>query len=155
MLRTVLQNDDSKSLNVQTGLDDNPTLVTEGMRVLASHWKSIVYTGVAATTEVIAARPNEAIGITDLIIILAKKVTSLTVIPRFSDGTNTVNLVTFDGATDSFSFSHAFQALIRGWKEANFQVVTDEDSPILSVMVGYVHISPEATLPYAVWNAER
>lgn len=155
MLKIRLVNNDSKSLDVHTGLlDDHPTLVTESIRTLAAHWQAATITG-SATTPIVTARPKEAILITDLIVILSKKVASLTIIPRFSDGSNTENWLIFDGATASFEFSHAFQGGIRGWKEADFQVVTDQNTITLAVMVGYVHISEKATLTYDVWDAER
>lgn len=154
MLKFLLANRNRKELNSQLGLNDLPTLITESMRVVAGFWQAVAITG-SATTEIVVAKPNESILVTDLIVILAKKATNLTIIPRFHDGSNTENWLTFDGATAPFEYSHAFQGGIRGWKDANFQVVTDQNTITLTVMVGYVHISEKATLTYDVWDAER
>ena len=153
MLKFFLANKDGKLLNVQVGLDDEQTLISEGIRTLAAHWKSSKIT-TATTTNLIEVAPNESILLTDLIVTLEKKVATATIIPRFSDGANTENLFTFEAATAAFQFSHAFQGGLRGWKDADFQVVTNEATTV-SVLVGYVHITPEATKPYDVWSAER
>ena len=95
-------------LEICNGLCDNPTLVTESGKTINAHWKSSDIT-TATTTTVIEVPPNQSILLTDLVVILTKKVASSTIIPRFSDGTNTVNLLTFEGENDAIHFSHAFQ----------------------------------------------
>lgn len=140
-------------LDACTGLSDKPTLITESLKTTEAHWKSSAIT-TATTTTVVSVIPNESIMLTDLIIVLSKKVAGATVIVRFSDGTNTVNLFTLDAATAAFQFSHAFQGGIKGWKDANFQVVTD-DITTLSVMVGYNPLPTKITKTYSEWNAER
>ena len=92
--------------------------------------------------------------LTDLVLILSKKVADATIIPRFADGTNTINLFTFDGAAASFQFSHAFQGGIRGWKDANLQIVTNKTTTV-GVLIGYVHIATDETKPYGKWDKER
>ena len=141
------------SLDASLGLSDKPTLITESLKTTEAHWQSSAIT-TATTTTVVSVVPNESIQLTDLIVILAKKVVAATVIVRFSDGTNTVNLFTLDAGTAPFQFSHAFQGGLRGWKDASFQVVTD-DTTTLSVMVGYNHLPAKVTKTYSVWNAER
>jgi len=141
------------SLDASLGLSDKPTLITESLKTTEAHWQSADIT-TATTTVIITANPNESILLTDIIITLSKKVAASTIIVRFSDGTNTVNLFTLDGATDPFQFSHSFQGGIKGWKEANLQVVTNEATTV-SVLVGYVHLTSKTTKTYSVWNAER
>jgi len=140
-------------VDIRVGLKDKPTLITEGLKTLDAHWRSSAIT-TAITTTVVEAIPNESILLTDLIIILSKKVAGGTIVVRFYDGTNTEVLFTLDAATDSFQFSHVFQGGLKGWKDADLQVVTDQATTV-SVMVGYVHVSSKGTLNYAVWNAER
>lgn len=153
MNKIILANTSGIPLNVQTGVDGSQCLVTDGSRVLAAHWRSETIT-TNTTTTIIEARPDEAVMITDLIIILSKKVASATIISRFYDGTNAENFFTFDAATASFQFSHAFQGGIKGWKEANFQIVTNQSTTV-SVFVGYVHINTKQTSAYDVWNSAR
>ena len=152
MLKFFLANKDGVPLDVQVGLDDHQTLISEGLRTLAAHWKSSAIT-TATTTTVVEAKPNQSILLTDIMVVLSKKVTAATIVVQFSDGTNTENLFTLD-ATAAFQFSHAFTGGLRGWKDADFQVVTD-DTTTLSVLVGYVHVSTESTKTYDVWDAGR
>ena len=140
-------------LNVEPGLKDKKTLMVESQRVLAAHWKSPAIT-TATTTTVVEARPSQSILLTDLVVILSKKVASATIVVRFSDGTNTVNLLTFDAATASFEFRHAFTGGLRGWKDADLQIVTNQATTI-SPLVGYVHLSSGTTQTYPIWNSER
>ena len=153
MWKFFLSNKNGMPVSVRGGLGDSPVLVSESVKVLDAHWKSSAIT-TAKTTTVVEARPNESILLTDLMIILSQKVTAATIIVQFYDGTNTVVLLTLDAASDSFQFSHAFQGGLRGFKDADLQVVTD-NTTTLSVLVGYLHVSPGSTKPYAVWNAER
>ena len=140
-------------LDVHAGLDDHPTRITESLRTLAAHWKAPAIT-TATTTTAVEAIPNQSIMLTDLIIILSKKVAAATIVVQFSDGTNTEILLTFDAATASFQFDHSFQGGLRGWEDADLQIVTDQ-ATTLTVLVGYVHISTQSTKSYSVWNSER
>ena len=153
MLKYFLANSSGNPVDVRCGLDKCDTLITEGLRTLAAHWKSPSIT-TATTTTVVEAKPNQSIMLTDLVIILSKKVAGATVIVRFSDGTNTEIMLTFDAATANFEFTHAFTGGLRGWKDADFQIVTNQ-ATTLAVIVGYVHISTESTKAYDVWDAER
>ena len=153
MWKSLLSHKDGNPLNVQTGIDGNKCLITDGMRALAAHWQSASIT-TATTTTIVEAAPNESILLTDFVIILSKKVATATIIPRFSDGTNAENLFTFDAATSSFQFSHAFQGGLRGWKDADFQIITDQATTI-GVLLGYVHIAPAQTKTYGRWLGER
>ena len=153
MLRFLLAHKDQAPLNVQTGIDGNKCLITESMRMLSTHWQSASIT-TATTTTIVSARANGSILMTDLIIILSKKVASATIIPRFTDGTNTVDLFPFDAATASFQFSHAFQGGLWGWKDADFQIVTDQATTV-GVLLGYFQIAPKQTLTYGQWDISR
>ena len=153
MLKHYLADKSGEPLNVQTGVDGKKCLITDGARVLLAHWQSGEIT-TATTTTIIETRPNESILLTDLIITLSKKIASATITPCFDDGTNAINLFVFDAATASFQFSHAFQGGLRGWKNADFKVVTSHNTTV-GVLVGYVHVAPKQTKSYSVWNADR
>ncbi len=153
MFKHYLANASGVPLNVQIGLEGKQCLVTDGSRVLAAHWQSAAIT-TATTTTIVAAKPNESILLTDLVLILSKKVASATITPCFDDGTTAINLFAFDAATAPFQFSHAFQGGLRGWKDADFRVVTSHNTTV-GVLVGYVHVAPKQTKSYGVWNAER
>ena len=140
-------------LCVEKGIEDCPTLVSESMKTLAAHWKSSAIT-TATTTTVIKAIPNESILLTDILVVLSKKVALSTIIVRMSDGTNTEILFTLDSSVDSFHISHAFQGGLRGWKEADLQVITNQATTV-SVLAGYVHIRKESTKTYSEWDSDR
>jgi len=140
-------------ISICNGLRDEPTLISESVKTVDTHWKSSAIT-TATTTTVVSVKPNESILLTDILIVLSKKVAGATVIVQFSDGTNTEVLFTLDATVDSFQFSHAFQGGLRGWKEANIQVITNQVTTI-SVLVVYIHVSTKSTQKYTVWNAGR
>lgn len=153
MWKIFLANKSGTPLNVQTGVDGSQCLVTDGVRTLDAHWRSANIT-TATTTTIVEASPNESIMLTDLIIILSKKVAAATIIPRFACEGHTINLFTFDGNVDAFQFSHAFTGGLRGWKEADFQIVTNEATTV-GVLVGYVHVASKQTKTYSEWDSER
>jgi len=141
-------------LNIQTGIDGNPTLITDGIRALNAQWKTTALATAVTGQHLVDAKPNGSIMLTDLIVILSKKVTAATISFSFDGGVYKAELFSFDAGTSSFQFSHSFQGGLRGWKDANL-LITTNDATTVSVLVGYVHISPVQTKPYGVWNAER
>ena len=153
MNKVYLANKDGVSVEIRPGINDSPVLIAESLRILAGHWQTQSIT-TATTTTIISTRPNEAVMLTDIVVILSKKVASATIIVRFSDGVNTINLMTLDAATAAFNFSHPFQGGIRGWKDANFQVVTSHNTTV-AVLAGYTNITSRAAQAFGLWNAER
>ena len=141
-------------LNIQTGIDGNPTLITDGIRALNAQWKTTALATAVTGQHLVDAKPNGSIMLTDLIVILSKKVTAATISFSFDSGTYRADLLAFDAGTNPFQFSHSFQGGLRTWKDANL-LITTNDATTVSVLVGYVHISPVQTKPYGVWNAER
>ena len=107
---------DGTPVEVVSGISNKPTLVAESLKTLAAHWQSHAIT-TATTTTAVSVIPNESILLTDIVVILSKKVAASTIIVQFYDGTTTEILFTFDSTIDSFSFSHAFQGGLRGWKD--------------------------------------
>jgi len=154
MLKYIIAHKDGTPVNVRTGLDDNVVLVAESLKTLDAHWKSGI-NDAAETITVVEAKPNQSIMLTDIIITSSKKVASSTVTIQFSDGTNTEVLMVMEGASAPIEFPHAFQGGLKGWKEADFQVVTDQAAMYVVTLVGYVHLSTAATKGYGAWNAER
>jgi len=154
MLKQILAAAGGKALNTMLGIDGIQTLVAESITKLNAHWQTAVIT-INTTTTIVAVRPQESIMLTDLIITSSKKVAGLDITAQFYDGTNTVVMMGVEGATAPVNFGHAFAGGLRGWKDADFQIVTDVTAGNVTVMVGYVRISPKFTLDYSVWDAER
>ncbi len=140
-------------VNIRNGFDDKPAIITESLLSLNTNWYSSVIT-TATTTTIAESKPNQSILITDIVIVLSKKVTNATIEVMFDDGSNNVTLFTFDASTSSFQFSHTFRGGIRGWKDADFKIITNQATTV-SVLIGYLHISPESSQSYFVWDAGR
>ena len=154
MNKIILANVDGSPLDVWTGIKDGPVLVTEGLRTLDCHWQSGV-NDAAETTTIVSTKPNQSLLLTDIIVTSSKKVASSTITLRFFDGTNTETLMVIEGAEAPVEFAHTFQGGVRGWKDADFQVVTNQAAMYSVTFVGYVHLSPDLTQSYTVWNKKR
>lgn len=155
MIKTKLIDSASgKQLEVQQGLYGCPTLITESARTLDAHWKSGI-NDASETTIIVEAKTDESILVTDIIITSSKKVANSTVTVQFYDGTNTENLMVIEGVTSPVEFSHGFIGGLRGWKNADLQVVTDQAAMYVITTVVYVHIPTADTLGYAAWDALR
>ena len=154
MLKQFLARFDGTPLLTALGLNDKPVLIVEGFRTIACHWSTGI-NDAAETTTVVEANPGESLLLTDIIVTSSKKVASSTITIRFSDGTNTENMMVIDGSEDVVEFNHSFLGGVRGWKDADLQVVTNQAAMYAITFVGYLHISPESTKSYGVWNAER
>ncbi len=154
MLKHYLADANGKTLDVQRGLNDEPTFITESLRTIAAHWK----VGTNDADEIITiveTRPSQAILLTDIIITSSKKVANSTVVVRFYDGTNTEIFMEIEGVSAPVEFSHSFVGGVKGWKDANFQVVTNQAAMKVLTFVGYVHVSKESTLEFSEWDAQR
>jgi len=60
-----------------------------------------------------------------------------------------------EAETAPVNFSHAFSGGFKGWKDADFQIVTLGAAIVVTVTVVYLHISETLTLEYTKWLAER
>ena len=145
---------DNSSIDIQSGIGGDSTLISESMVKLCARWKSAVNDAVE-TIEVVAAKPNQSILITDIIMTSSKKVAASTITLQFDDGTNTETLFVMEGASAPIEFSHAFAGGIKGWKDADLQVVTDQAAMYAVTLIGYVHISEVLTQTYDAWDAGR
>ena len=141
-------------LNSRIGFDGNRTLVTESCCRLASRWQSGV-NDAAETIDIVTPAPDEALFITDLIVSSSKKVASSTIILQLHDGTNTEKIMAMEGASSPIEFSHAFAGGLLGWKDAIFQVVTNQSAMYVVTMVGYVKVMKSLAKTYLEWSADR
>ena len=58
------------------------------------------------------------------------------------------------GVTAAFQFSHAFTGGLKGWQDADFQIITNKATTV-GVLLGYVHINSAQTKSYSVWDGDR
>lgn len=126
-------------------------LVTESQARSHGVWKTAQIT-TQTTTTVAAARPGDAIVITD-VVISAKKVNNATADVQFSDGSNTEIFASPDMNTNPVNQAFSPQGFFGGWKDADIQVVTAGANPIITVLIGYYHIS--GALEFSQWDALR
>lgn len=105
----------------------------------------------AGTTVIATAPAKGSLILTDLII-GTDKVNNATIAVRFNDGTRSVNL--FSGvATDApINFSVTFGGRVRGWADANLELVT---AGALEANVTAVYYKSTGALEYDVWDYNR
>ena len=143
-----------RSLDCRVGFDGIHTLVTESRRCLDSQWQSGI-NDAAETIDIVTPRPNEALFVTDLIVSSSKKVASSTIILQLYDGTNTEKIMEIEGASSPVEFSHAFVGGLLGWKDAIFQVVTNQAAMYVVTLVGYIKVIESLAKSYKEWNGDR
>lgn len=103
------------------------------------------------TTTVTSPDTGGAIILTDLII-TSDKTANSSVIVRFTDGSNTIDVTVGDSVNAPVNIALAFGGCWRGWKDARLEMVTT-GAVTATVAVGYMKISNG--LPFAEWDALR
>jgi len=130
----------------------HPTLVTTNYGRLHGVFAS-VSAGAGATTTIIAAKGDQGIIITDLIINIAKtNNASATVQVEDAAGNGPIILAVVAADTGA-SLAVPFQGNIATWQAARIEVVTV--AAVANVTIGYIRSPEENTLPFAQWDARR
>lgn len=106
----------------------------------------------AGTTVIVQPRSGDAIALTDLVIAAGKK--DATLVIRFTDGTNTVNILSMPLVDTTIVLAIPFQGRWMGWRDARIEMVTD-DIFDATVTCGYLRVDSKHTLSYAEWDAAR
>ena len=104
------------------------------------------------TATLLSSVTNGSLLLTDLIVSSRKKVGGIVTV-QFTDGANTVPIIDI-AADDPIQLSHNFKGRVLGWRNANIQVIVSEAFNA-TVYVGYVRLSPGATLGFDAWSAQR
>ena len=153
MIKSVLTNSkNKKALHTHDGYDGDPVLVTTQHKMYAGGFKSISQT-VATTTVLVQPNGNDAIVLTDLIITTEKQAGgSVTV--QFTDGTNTIIILSANVVDAPCNLAIPFAGNWEGWQSARISVVNVGDV-IATVSCGYFKISESTALPYDEWLARR
>ena len=141
-----------KGLHVDNDPSGEPTLVSTNYGRLHGTFASVAG-GAGATTTVVAAKGNQGITITDLIVNIAKtQNASATVQVEDADGNGPVILAVVASDTGA-TISIPFQGKIATWKAARVEVVAV--AAVANVTVGYYR-TPESNTPgFAEWDARR
>ena len=153
MIKTLLiSGRDGKELHSYDGHDGYPVLVTtthganDGTFVTATR-------KAAGTTAIIAARGNDGIFLTDLIL-TTDKVQSATASVIITDGANVETLIAAEVSDAPCNIALSFAGKWATWQACRIDFVT-VGTVTATLALGYFRTSSEKTLPYAAWNAKR
>jgi hypothetical protein len=153
MIKSVLIDPSSgKLLHVYDDPSGHPTLVTTDYGRLHGTFAS--GTGTAGnTTTIIAAKSNEGITLTDLVINIEKtNNASATVEVTDADGNGPVVLAVISADLGT-SMAIAFQGNFATWQAARVEVVAVAADA--NVTVGYFRTPEENTLTFDAWDEQR
>jgi len=143
---------DGTPLHAYADPSGHPTLVTSTYARLHGTFTSVVG-ATGATTTVVAARGDEGITLTDLIVNIEKtNGASATVQVEDADGNGPIILAVVasdTGATMAISFQGNFAT----WKAARIEVVAVNADA--NVTVGYYRTPEDNTLSFAQWDSKR
>ena len=153
MIKTLLiSGRDGKELHSYDGHDGYPVLVTtthganDGTFVTATR-------KAAGTTAIIAARGNDGIFLTDLIL-TTDKVQSATASVIITDGANVETLIAAEVSDAPCNIALSFAGKWATWQACRIDFVTT-GAVSATLALGYFRTSGEKTLSYAAWNAKR
>jgi len=105
------------------------------------------------TSIITAPDSGGAIVLTDLLI-STDKVNNATVVVRFTDGTNTIEIFSANVTDAPVNLSIPFAGNWKGWKNARLELVTVNTVDV-TVAVGYYKIGNEFADGYTEWDAKR
>jgi len=141
-----------KDLHTYADPSGHPTFVTTNYARLHGTFASVVG-GTGVTTTVIAARGDEGITLTDLIVNISKaNNASATVEVTDADGNGPVLLAVVESDTGA-TMAIPFQGNFATWKAARVEVVAVAAEA--NVTVGYYRTPEENTKTFAEWDAMR
>ena len=95
-----------------------------------------------------------AIVLTDLVL-SANKTVGSTVTLRFTDDSQTVNIIIADSGNSSVNMAIPFRGLWDGWSGARLELITDTLNQSATCSVGFYKIKAEYAQGYSAWAAER
>ena len=153
MIKTTLYSSKSgRELHSYEGYDGDPILVHTTHANRYGHFAAGTRTG-AGTTTIIAARGNDAIVLTDLIM-TCDRVNGATATVNVTGGGNTVAIISADVTDSAVSLAIAFAGRWETWRAAQVDLVT-VGAVTATVSLGYYRIPWNYARSYSKWNAER
>jgi len=155
MLKTVLVDTTTgQALATSKGSCSDTVLITENCSMINSRWNYVANLG-AVTGIGADCRPMEAIMLTGIIVSSKIKVVGGTITLQFSDGTNTEICLVMETEEKTFEWTYAFLHGLKGWKGADFQVVTSAAGHDVSTLVTYVRLTGDLVKKHDEWKAEK
>lgn len=129
-----------------------PILITQTLPTFEGVFKAATRSS-GGTSIVAEPLPRSSILLTDMIL-TADRVAASTVIVRFTDDTNAINIITANCNDAPINLALTFGGRWQGWKNAKIELVTI-GNVTTTVALGYMKIEEKYTLAYDEWNAER
>lgn len=105
----------------------------------------------AGTTTITSPDPGGTVVLTDLII-STDKTNATSVVVRFTDDTETINVVVGDSVNAPVNLAIAFGGHWQGWKDARVEMVTT-GTVSATVALGYMKIP--SGIPFSEWDTLR
>jgi hypothetical protein len=153
MIKSSLRNTESgKELRSEECFDDKPILTVATYGQQNGHFKAATRTS-AGTTTVVTPYDGDAIVLTDLIL-TTDRVALSTVTVSFTDGVNTVTIISTSCADAPCNIAIPFSGLWRGWESARIDLTTVAGLSA-TLAIGYFHVKGNDALQYSQWDALR
>jgi len=153
MIRTFLVSPvNKKKLDIGKGIRGSCTLITSTLPQLEGSFKAVTRT-TAGTSIITEPDTGGALLLTDLII-TTDKVALSTVTIRFTDDTNTINIVAIKCNDAPANFAIPFSGRWSGWKNSRLEIVTVANVSVTAAC-GYIKIPESETLNFEKWDSLR
>lgn len=153
MISSVLVNPANNNiLSIGKNVHGDDTLLVETYNRLNGTFKAATRSS-AGTTIIVEPDDEASIQLTDLIL-TTDKVALADVTVRFTDGTNTIDIITADVADAPVNLAIAFAGRWAGWKDARVEMVTVA-AVTATVAIGYIKVPQSLTIAYDTWDALR
>ena len=149
---SIIAERNGKELHSYDGYDDAPVLVTTTHGANDGTFAAATRT-TAGTTTVIAARGDNGIFLTDLIL-TTDKVNGASATVTITDGTYNVTLISATVTDAPCNIALPFAGKWETWQACRVDFVT-VGVVKATLALGYFRIPSEKTLSYAAWNAKR
>lgn len=158
MLKVNLANRDGKQAHfepyeiINGDTSSVESLALSVISVAQSHGTFKAITRTTAGTSIITTPTSKgSIVLTDLLVTSDKK-PAATVTIRFTDDTNTVNLIIADATNNTVNLGHSFTGLVQGWQDARVEIVTTTDT---TATITCVYYKTKEALDFIDWDARR
>ncbi len=136
--------------HVPSPFNGEPVLVTTTVALAHGTFKSATRSS-NGTTIITAPEGGGRILLTDLLVSTDKTAMSDVTI-RFTDGSDTVNIMVVDSVNAPAAFGLGFTGRWEGWKDARVEMVTT-GAVTATITVGYVKL--KTGLVFSVWDSLR
>ena len=135
---------------IRSPVTKEPVLVTSNRGEAYGLFKAVTR-ATAGTTIITDPEGGGSIILTDLVI-SAGKFSAGTTTVRFTDGTDTIDIVVMDNTDAPLALAIPFRGNWQGWRDARLELVTVNDVTV-TVSAGYIKV--DVGLDFAAWDGLR